>query len=158
MAFYDHPRINIQDNKVVRREWFLYAPLFFEDKSVLVSYYAVDSIGQRIDYYSFGLLVYKEGESEWLPKMEVVDLKFDDDNLPKGWRLHWSNHDCSIDVNISVIYTSLLEAWGNPDAPKARKDFVIFPLVLKGDCTIKRNNKIYSVKGYGISEYWRMTK
>ncbi len=156
MAFHDHPRIRIENNSAIAREWFIYAPLFFDDETALISYYSVDSRGKCIDYYSFGILAGKEERSEWLSRMKIFDLRFDDNNLPKEWRLHWSNGESSVDGNLSVVETPLIDAWGSPNAPKKKSEFSIFPLVFEGECVFRSNSKHVLKKCKGIAEYWKM--
>ena len=158
-VFYDHSRFRIQDNAVPPRQWHLYTPMCFEDGSAIISYYTVDHTGTCVEDYSFGLYVDADSNSRWLPKATLSDLKFDHDGLPKAWRLRFADHGFNLAVDISVKSTSILEAWGTwgtSKPPRARKDFVLIPLVLDGIGSVNEDDTSRTIQGYGLAEYWRM--
>jgi hypothetical protein len=133
--------------------------MFFEDESTIISYYTVDNTGACVEYYSFGLYIDAQGRSRWLPRAELSHLRFDNDDLPKTWKLEWANQEIKLEVDITVRDTSISKAWGawgTPNVPKERRDFVLIPLVLDGVATIKTDNIEQTLWGYGLAEYWRM--
>ena len=153
-VFLDHPRLAIQRNDVAPQKWFLYTPMFFEDESVLISYYAVDNTGSPKDYYCFGLYVDAKGDAQWLPGTNLANLTFDNYDKPKTWELRWANPELSLAVDVVVKNTSILKVWGDPNLPKTREEFVFLPLVLDGVGTIKKDNAERTTQGYGLAEYW----
>jgi hypothetical protein len=158
-VFYDHSRFKIQSNAVPPRQWHLYTPMFFKNESVIISYYTVDHTGTCVEDYSFGLYIDVQGNSRWLPKATLSDLKLDNDGLPKAWRLRFSNQGFNLEADISVKSTSILEAWGawgTSMIPKARKDFGLIPLVLDGIGAVSEDDTSHTIQGYGLAEYWRM--
>ena len=158
-VFHDHPRVKVQNNAVARRQWYIYTPLVFQDGSVLFSYYTEDEKKRRIDSYCFGLLFEPDGRAHWLPDAELLDLKFDADDLPVRWRLRWPKGLILEEAEVSVRPTTILKSWGAPGAPQTRRDFVYIPLVLEGRGRRRSvEGKVVFLTAHGLAEYWRPPK
>jgi hypothetical protein len=155
-VFYDHPRLTVERHPVTLRQWYIYTPMRFCDGSSLVSYYAEDIEGKPIADYCFGLFIDTKGDSTWLPNAGVNDLEYDDDGLPRSWKLVWPGASHIRELKVSVAETSILRSWGAPSAPQRRKDFNYIPLVLCGKCLLKKSGEDIELPGVGLAEYWRI--
>ncbi|MEJ2707234.1 MAG: hypothetical protein P8074_06435 [Anaerolineales bacterium] len=156
VVFYDHPRITVTPNDVSPRQWYLYTPLFFQDGSILFSYYTVDDQERRVLGYSFGMYITADGDGLWLPSTRLSNLKFDQDGLPEIWQLAWQVGEFRLAVEVSVKPTSIQRIWGSPELPKTRSDFVYIPLVLDAVARVFRDGEQQTLSGVGLSEYWHM--
>jgi hypothetical protein len=153
-VFYDHPRIRHQRNRVTPRRWYLYTTMFLEDGSGFFGYHAEDEKGRPLPYYCFGIYVTADGGGTYLPEARLRDLQITEHHTPSSWHLDWKGHGVEIDAGITVKPTELLAGWGSPIAPKTAKDFIILPLVLDGEVTVRRGGSQHTVKGYGLAEYF----
>lgn len=156
VVFYDHPRITVTPNDVSPRKWYLYTPLFFQDGSILLSYYTVDDRDRRMLGYSFGIYIDINGGGLWLPQPRLSNLKFDRDGLPEMWQLAWQVGDFRLAAEVSVKPTDIQRIWGSPELPKSRSDFVYIPLVLDAVARVVRDGEEQTLSGVGLSEYWHM--
>ncbi len=152
-AFYDHPRIVVRQNEVPQFGWYLYTPTRFSDGSCLISYYTADAVGRRVDYYSFGLYIDANGQSQWLPETTLDSLEFDCDGKPQHWNACWHSEDLDITAHGKVLETEILKAWGSDSVPQTRKDNGNIPLVFETDATVRRGGADAALHGRGIAEY-----
>ncbi len=153
-VFYDHPRIRAQRNRVAPRRWYLYTTMFLEDGSRILGYHAEDNAGRPLPYYCFGIFVEPGGRGTYLPEAALADLRITENNTPGGWRLDWRGPGVHLEAGIAVKPTRILAGWGSPMAPKSPKDFIILPLVLDGEVTLRRGAGAQTLKGYGLGEYF----
>jgi hypothetical protein len=156
VVFYDHPRITVTPNDVSPRQWYLYTPLFFQDGSILFSYYTVDDQERRVLGYSFGMYINANGDGRWLPSAQLFNLKFDQDGLPEMWQLAWQVGEFRLAVEVGVKPTNIQSIWGSPELPKTRSDFVYIPLVLDAVARVAQDGEERTLSGVGLSEYWHM--
>jgi hypothetical protein len=147
--FYDHPRVLSVSNQVQPRPWYLYTTMAFEDGSGIFGYQS------PLAYYCFGFHVDGKGNGRFLPRARLEALETDRDNLPRRWRLSWQDGGMVIDVDIDVRDIGMEKSWGSSRAPRSKKDFIIFPLVLDGEARISEGAGAARVmRGRGLAEYF----
>lgn len=156
-VFFDHTRIVHRPHAVEPRRMYLYTTLAFSDGSGFFGYHAEHAQGRPIDYYCFGVYVTPDGSGTFLPQVRTTDLVHDGDGLPSRWRLAWAAgapHDPAIVVDVSVPPIGLVRSWGAPSSPRARSDYIIFPLVLDATARVRRGGRSVVLEGSGLAEYY----
>jgi hypothetical protein len=155
-VFYDHPRIIHRSNDVVPRHLYLYTTMYFEDGSGIFGYHAEDKSGNPLAYYCFGVHIDPQNRGSFLSTAVMHELEYDENNLPAFWKLCWADTDMSVELEVTVKPTTLLQSWGSAVAPKTPKDFIILPLVLDGTASVQTEDGRKTVNGYGLAEYFNM--
>jgi hypothetical protein len=147
--FFDHPRVLHGSNPVKPRPWYLYTTMAFDDGSGIFGYQS------PLDSYCFGFHIDREGNGRFLPGARLEGLETDRDNLPKRWRLAWRDEGLAIEADIEVRDLGIEKSWGSPRAPRSKKDFIIFPLVLDGEARISEGTRApRTMRGRGLAEYF----
>jgi hypothetical protein len=152
--FYDHPRIVHAVRKVVPRKMYLYTTMYFEDGSGMFGYHAVDEQDRPIPYYCFGVHLDASGKGSFLHQAQTRGLEIGVDNIPTRWSLEWKGSSAAIAAEITVQDLPLLKAWGSENAPRQRRDFIIFPLVLDGKAAVTEGGRSRRLAGWGLAEYF----
>lgn len=153
-VFFDHPRIEHELRRVSPRAMYLYTTLSFEDGSGLFGYHAVDDQGRPIPYYCFGVYVDAAGRGSFLPEARTPMLQIGADRMPTRWSLEWKGSDVTVRADIEVRDLPLVRAWGSPSAPRQRRDFTVYPLVLDGKASIGAAGRTRDLLGRGLAEYY----
>ena len=94
------------------------------------------------------------GRGTYLPRAQLPELEISKHKTPEAWRLAWAGPGVSLEARIRVKPTELLAAWGSPIAPRSQEDFIILPLVLDAEVTVRRGGTSSSMKGYGLAEFF----
>ena len=153
--FFDRPRVRNQTNPVIQRVMYLYTTMVLEDGSGIFGYHAEDESGAPIDSYCFGVHVSPSGQGRFLPKARLDRLDVDQDGLPRRWRFSWENTELGITADVIVRDMGMMRSWGSPTAPKSKKEYVIFPLVLDGQASVtEAGRRSGPLKGQGLAEYF----
>jgi hypothetical protein len=153
-VFYDHPRIAHATRAVKPRKMYLYTTMYFENGSGLFGYHAVDEQERPIPYYCFGVYIDPSGKGSFLPEAHTRRLDVGEDFIPTGWSLEWKGGEVAVAAEIGVRDLPLLKAWGSKNAPRRRRDFIIFPLVLDGKAAVSVSGRTRSLAGWGLAEYF----
>jgi hypothetical protein len=147
--FFDHPRVLHRSSPASPRAWYLYTTMAFDDGSGIFGYQS------PLASYCFGFHIDREGNGRFLPRARLDALETDPDNLPRRWRLSWQDDRLGIEAEIAVRDLGIARSWGSPRAPRSKKDFIIFPLVLNGEARIAEAGHAPRVmQGRGLAEYF----
>jgi hypothetical protein len=153
--FHDHARTSSQDNEAGSLGMYLYTPIRFDDGSVFLSYYAEDDQSNKIEYYSFGMLMDKDGRhTEWYPHLDLVAINFDRDGIPATWELTAANSDSRINLKSNSCSPKAFSTWGFGDLPHDRSSYKYLPNIFTCNAVIHRGSNHISRKGSGMSEYY----
>lgn len=152
-AFYDHPRLLVQPNAAPPFGWYLYTPIRFADGSYLVSYFAQDGNGNRVDEYSFGLYINRDGVSHWLATSDVTQRKFDGDGRLQSWQTTWRGSGIECTAEFVVRPTDIRKIWGGQTVPRTRREYSNVPLVFDCQATMHRDSRVNHLAGIGLAEY-----
>jgi len=152
--FYDHPRIAHAARPAAPRKMYLYTTMYFEDGSGMFGYHAVDQQDRPIPYYCFGVYLDPSGRGSFLPEAKTSGLEIGPDHIPTRWSLEWKGSGGGVAADIVVQDLPLLKAWGSQNAPRRRRDFIIFPLVLDGKVVVTEGGRTRRLAGRGLAEYF----
>jgi len=152
-AFYDHPRINVQNSSVPPFGWYLYTPMRFSDGSCLACYYTQDGRKRPVDYYCFGIYLDANGKAVWLGETKLTGIDFDGDGKPKTWNMNCQGKGLNLNVHANVRDASILKAWGGSSAPQTRKENGNIPLVFDCEAELKTGEGSKKTSGGGLAEY-----
>ena len=153
IAFLDHPRTMLERSSVAPFGFYLYTPILFEDGSTLAGYYCHDGQGRRVAEYSFGLHLDPSGRGTWLDCTELGAFAFDEDQQPRRWRQKWEARGLVIEVESVVRATSIRKVWGAADAPKTRRENMVFPLVFDSQASVREGGGEKRLRGGGLAEF-----
>lgn len=135
-AFYDHPRVLVEDNDVAPFGWYLYSPIRFRDGSMLASYHMEDGHGVVAEEYSAGFLTRRDGSGRWLTSARCRNLRFGPDGNPSAWEAAMNGPDIEIRYAVRIQQIPLLKLWSSE--PQADAKYLAFPLLMaaEGECII----------------------
>ena len=153
-GIFDHPRIQVRENKVAPFGWYLYSPVQFADGTQLACYYSQDGFGERDSIYSAALLTLAEGKGYWLDDCKVVNLKLDPDGLPVRWETLLSGEGTQVSLRVKIRQLPFLQGWGDANPAGAQGKYVAYPLLMEveGEADF-RSKKVRLEQGRGIAEF-----
>ncbi len=154
-VFYDHPRIVLQRHRVPAFGWNLYTPLTLEDGSYFAAHFTQDAAGRDLLNYCFALHLERHGAATWLPRAELLELRFDADEKPERWKIRWKAPRCEITMDARVRGTRILKAWGKDGTAQTRRENPNIPLVFDAVLTIANPDGFQIIKGGGLAEYMK---
>lgn len=152
-VFLDHPRTTLERSGSPPFGFYLYTPILLEDGSTLAGYYCHDGHGHRVAEYSFGLHLDPSGRGTWLDCTELGAFAFDEDQQPRCWRQKWEARGLVIEVESVVRSASLRKVWGAADAPRTRRENMVFPLVFDSRLSIRDGGREERLRGGGLAEF-----
>jgi hypothetical protein len=153
-GIFDHPRIQVEENKVARFGWYLYSPVQFADGTQLACYYSQDGVGERDSIYSAALLTLADGKACWLGDCKVVDLKLDPEGLPVRWEILLSGEGTQVSLRVKVRQIPFLRGWGDADPARAQRKYVAYPLLMEVEGEAEfRGQTVRLAQGRGIAEF-----
>jgi len=153
-GIFDHPRIQVQENKVPPFGWYLYSPVQFADGTQLACYYSQDVVGERDSIYSAALLTLAKSKARWLGDCEVVNLKRDPDGLPVVWEALLSGEGTQVSLRVKIWQLPFLQGWGDVDPARAQGKYVAYPLLMEvGGEAEFRGQTVRLEQGRGIAEF-----
>ncbi|MCW5983113.1 MAG: hypothetical protein KIT09_33800 [Bryobacteraceae bacterium] len=151
-AFYDHPRVRVENNAVPPFGWYLYAPLRFDDGSMLASYYMEDGGGAVDEGYSAGFLTFADGSSRWLASARCRNLRMGPDGNPSAWEAELTGPGVDVRYAVRIEEIPLARLWSSE--PHGGGPYVAFPLLMaaEGECVVGRVRSELR-GGAGIAEF-----
>ena len=153
-VFFDHTRVISRRHLIVPRQMYVYTTLYFEDGGGLFGYHSVDANSRIIDGYCFYVYLDPAGNGRFCEDVSMRRLIYDADGIAKTWEIAIRMHDCSLIVSVSARQSPILRSWGSPNAPQARREFSIIPLVLDGSARIEDLVGSRVLNAYGLAEYF----
>jgi hypothetical protein len=154
MVFFDHTRVIPRRHPVIARRLYVYTTLYFEDGSGMFGYHSLDTDGHPIEDYCFGVYVDAAGKGRFLGSTVLTRLTLDDDAIARTWHIAWRGQDFFLDADVTARGSRILRCWGSPEAPQARRDFSIIPLVLDAQAQFTKAGVQTALRGYGLAEYF----
>jgi hypothetical protein len=153
-GIFDHPRIQVQENKVAPFGWYLYSPVQFADGTQLACYYSQDGVGERDSIYLAALLTLGDRKACWLGDCKVANLKFDPDGLPVQWETLLSGEGTQVSLRVKICQLPFLQGWGHADPARAQGKYLAYPLLMEveGEARIL-NERSPLQHGRGIAEF-----
>jgi len=130
-AFYDHPRVLVEDNDVAPFGWYLYAPLRFLDGSMLAAYHMEDGRGAIDREYSAGFLTRPDGSGRWLASARFRNLRFGRDGNPSGWDAEVLGPGVEIHYAVRIEEIPLAKLWSSE--PQEGGKYLAFPLLMAAE-------------------------
>jgi hypothetical protein len=153
-GIFDHPRIQVQENKVAPFGWYLYSPVQFTDGTQLACYYSQDGDGGRDSIYSAALLTLADGKACWLGDCKVANLELDPDGLPVQWETLLSGEGTQVSLRVKIRQLPFLQGWGDADPARAQGKYVAYPLLMEVEGEAEfRGQKVCLEQGRGIAEF-----
>jgi len=152
--FYDHPRIVITNTGAAPFGSYLYMPQRLSDGSHLAAYFTRDRNTERVDRGSYAIHFDTTGQITMLPDAEQHAIAFDDDGHPNRWRHTFRSDEMRIEADTTAHNDRDMHIWGS-DAPPARRDNRVFPLVFDSDISINRGGTTSQLRGEGMAEFVR---
>jgi hypothetical protein len=151
-AFYDHPRVLVEDNNVAPFGWYLYAPLRFQDHSMLAAYHMEDGQGIIDREYSAAFLTRPDGSGRWLASARFRNLVFGPDGNPSQWEAEITGLGVEIRYTVQVADIPLARLWSSE--PQHGGKYLAFPLLMaaEGECIVAGNRSTLR-EGCGIAEF-----
>lgn len=153
-VFFDHPRVIERRHAVTPRQMYIYTTLRLEDGGGLFGYYALDTLGRRIEDYCFCVYVDPAGRGRLLPDGVLARLDLDEDDIARGWHLTWQDTEVALEADVTVRPGPILRSWGGPNAPQTRREFGFPPLVLDATVQIHERGATSVLRAWGLAEYF----
>ena len=153
-GIFDHPRIQVEENKVAPFGWYLYSPVQFADGTQLACYYSQDGVGEPDLIYSAALLTSADGKACWLGDCKVVNLRLDADGLPVQWEILHGGEGTQVSLRVKIRQIPFLRGWGDAAPAKGQGKYVAYPLLMEVEGEARILNEHNPLQhGRGIAEF-----
>jgi hypothetical protein len=153
-AFYDHPRVTVQSNRVPPFGWYLYAPLRFADGSCLVSNYHEDILGHKNFEVSMGFLERPDGTCLWLTDCQIRNMRVGEDGNPVSWETELRGPGALIRYRASIVGLALARSWDAAGSAGGPANYPGFPLLMSAEGEYKLGPAMSLLQdGRGIAEF-----